>query len=167
MLVPFKDWLAEQEHKRPPLIFFAEWMCIFVLVLPFWVLVLVHIQGSVWSLAGSIAIASVYASGFVYARLLQVAPCRKCGAPLTLTLQELERRTVHQIEKVIEIERGGEEWYGHYLDIYSRRYFVEIVKYRCRWCGSVWNERIEDAAEKYKLVRTIEVKDGGEQGVRD
>src|SRR5512142_673737 len=118
MLVPFKDWLDEQEHKRPPLIFFAEWTLVFVLVLPFWVFVLLQIQGSAWSLAAFIGLSSVYASGLVYARLLKVAPCRKCGAPLSLTQQELGRRTLHRIEKCIEIERGGEEWYGHYLDIY-------------------------------------------------
>ena len=159
MLVPFKDWLAEQEHKRPPLIFFAEWAFVFALALPFWVVILVQMQGPKWSLVGSIALASVYASGLVYSRLLKLAPCRKCGAPLALTQHELGRRTIHEIEKCIEIERGGEEWYGHYLDIYSRRYSVEIVKLRCRWCGKVWEERVEDAAEAYKLVRTIEVKD--------
>lgn len=159
MLVPFKDWLDEQEHKRPPLVFFAEWALVFALALPFWVVILLEIQGRGWSLAGSIAFASLYASGMVYVRLLKVAPCRKCGAPLSLTQETLGRRTIHQIEKCIEIERGGEEWYGHFLDIYSRRYSVEIVKYRCRWCGRVWDERVEDAAEQYKLVRTIEVKD--------
>ena len=159
MLVPFKDVLAELEHKRPPLVFFAEWILVFALAFPFWTAFLQEVQGQRWSFAAAIAFASLYASGMVYVRLLKVSPCAKCAAPLALTEQVLGVRPLHQVEKCIEIKRGGKEWYGHFLDIYTRCYTVQIVRCRCRWCGRVWDERVETAAEGYKLIHTIEVKE--------
>ena len=159
LITPFKDWLAEQEHKRPPLIFLLEWLLVFALAMPFWVVLLLEIRNSPWLIAGAAAFSSLYASAFVYVRLMGLAACRKCRAPLALTEQELGRRPVHEEERCLEIEHGGEEWYGHYVDLYARRYRVEIVKYRCRWCKSVWEQRMAIPADEYTLIRTIEVED--------
>ncbi len=158
-VTPFRDWLVEQERKRRPPIFLLEWLSIFTVSLLFWVILLLEIRSSVWSLAAAAAISSVYASGFVYIRLLKLTTCEKCKSPLALSQQVIGRRYVHEEEKCLEIEHGGEEWYGHFIDLYSRRYRVEIVKHRCRWCRSVWESATIEPVGDYVLVRTIELKD--------
>jgi len=159
LITPFRDWLVEQENRRGPLFFLLEWLMIFAIALAFWVTLLLEIHSSLWSVAAAAAVSSLYASGFVYIRLLRLSACRKCHTPLALSQQEIGRRYVHEMEKCLEIERGGEEWYGHFIDLYSRQYRVEIVKYRCRRCNRVWEKITEEPAADYELVRTIDIKD--------
>jgi hypothetical protein len=159
LVTPFRDWLAEQEHKRGPLFFLLEWLSMFAMALSFWVILLLEIHNSSWSVAAAAAISSLYASAFLYSRLLGLSACRKCHSPLALSQQEIGRRCVQDRERCLEIERGGEEWYGHFIDLYSRHYRIEIIKYRCRWCNRVWEQSIEEPAGDFELVRTIDVKD--------
>ena len=159
LIAPFRDWLVEQENKRGHLFFLLEWLMIFAVALAFWVVLLLEIHSTLWSVAAAAAVSSLYASCFTYLRLLRLSVCRKCRAPLALSQQEIGRRYVHETEKCLEIERGGEEWYGHFIDLYSRRYRVEIVKFRCRRCHRVWEQLAEEPAADYELVRTAEVKD--------
>jgi membrane protein implicated in regulation of membrane protease activity len=158
-VTPFRDWLGEQERKGRPLTFLLEWLSIFAVALLFWIVLFLEVGTSFWSLAAAAALSSVYASGFVYVRLLQLTTCEKCKSPLALSQQVIGKRTVHQEEKCLEIEHGGEEWYGHFIDLYSRQYRVEIVKYRCRWCHSIWERVTIEPVDDYVLVRTIELKD--------
>lgn len=160
MLVrPFRDWLVEQENRRGPLFFLLEWLILFAIALVFWSILLFEVQGLPWSLVAGAAVASVYASGTVYLRVLGFRKCRKCRSSLAISGQELSRRHVRDVERCLEIERGGEEWYGHFLDLYSRRSRIEIVKYRCRRCNRTWEQTTEEPDGDYKLVRTIELKD--------
>jgi hypothetical protein len=159
LIRPFRDWLAEQERRRRPLIFVFEWLGIFALSLTFWTVLFLELHPLAWSMAAAGAVASLYSSAFVYVRLLALTTCRKCKSSLALSRDEISRRYVHEIERCLEIEHGGEEWYGHFIDLYSRRYRTEIVRYRCRRCHSVWDEETELPVSDYVLVRTIELKD--------
>ena len=159
LITPFRDWLVEQEHKRGPLFLLLEWLIIFATALSFWTILLLEIHNSPRSLVAAAAISSVYASAFLYIRLRGRSACRKCRSPLAFSQQEIHRRYVQDRERILEIERGGEEWYGHFIDLYSRNYRIEIVKYRCRRCNRVWEQSIEEPAGDYELVRTINVKD--------
>ncbi len=158
-VTPFGDWLTEHEHSRGPLFFLLEWLIIFAIALTFWTVLLLEIRRSLWGVAAAVAISSLYASAFLCIRLLGQSTCRKCRSPLAISQQEIGRRHVQDRERCLEIERGGEEWYGHCIDLYSRRYRTEIVKYRCRRCHRVWELTIEEPAGDYVLVRTIDVKD--------
>jgi hypothetical protein len=159
LITPFRDWLVEQENRRGTLFFLVEWLIIFAVALAFWVILLLEIHGSPWSVAAAAAISSLYASVCVYIRLLRLSACRKCHIPLALGQQEIGRRYVQDRERCLEIERGGEEWYGHFIDLYTRHYRIEVVKYRCRRCNRVWEKSTEEPAGNYELVRTINVKD--------
>jgi hypothetical protein len=156
---PFRDWLAEQERRRRPDIFLIEWLLVFALALLFWAVLFLAIGTTVWSVVAAVAVSSLYASGFVYVRLLEQDTCGRCGSPLALTQQVIGRRYLHEVEKCLEIERGGEEWYGHFIDLYARRFRVEVVKYRCRRCGSVWEKVTLEPLCDFELVRTIPIKD--------
>ncbi len=155
----FRDWLSEQEHRRGALVYLVEWLVVFACALLFWAILILAIRPSMWSLAVAAAVSSVYASATVYIRLMKAAACRKCHTPLALGQEILARRHVRDVERCLEIERGGEEWYGHYLDLYSRQVRVEIVKYRCRRCHAVWEETTMIPDSDYALIRTIDVKD--------
>jgi len=156
---PLRDWLSEQERKRGPLAFLVEWLFVFSAALVFWIVLLLEMGTARWSIAAAIAVSSVYASGFVYLRLLKHSTCGKCNSPLVLTQQVLGRRYLKEEERCLEIERGGEEWYGHFIDLYSKRYRIEVVKYRCRRCGVIWERVTPEPVCEYELVRTIELKD--------
>jgi hypothetical protein len=159
LITPFRDWIAEQENKRGPHFFLLEWLIVFAIAMAFWAILLLELHRSPWSVAGAAAISSLYASGLVYIRLLRLSACGKCHSPLALSQQEIGRRYVRERERCLEIERGGEQWYGHFIDLYSRRYHVEIVKYRCRRCNRIWEHLTEEPAGDYELLRTINLKD--------
>jgi len=158
-VTPFRDWLVEKERKGRPIVFLLEWLAAFMIAVVFWVVLLLELGSSFWSLAAAATISSVYASGFVYIRLLRFTACEKCHSPLAFSQQAIGRRYVHHQEKCLEIEHGGEEWYGHFIDLYSRPYRVEIIKYRCRRCHAVWERVTMEPAGDYVLVKTIKVKD--------
>jgi hypothetical protein len=155
----FRDWLAEQERKRGSLVFLLEWLGVFLCALFFWTILILEIRPSVWSLAPAAAISSVYASGTVYVRLLKATACRKCHSSLAFSQEIVGRRHVRDVEKCVEIERGGQQWYGHFIDLYARRYRIEIIKYRCRRCHAIWEETTAVPDSDYELIRTIDVKD--------
>ncbi len=157
--VSLRDWLAEQEHRKGPVVYLLEWLAVFAAAMLFWTVLILEIRASAWSLAMAAAISSIYASATVYLRLMRSTACRKCHSWLAVTGETLSRRHVRDVERVLEIERGGEEWYGHYLDIYSRQVRIEIVKYRCRRCRAVWEETTLVPDSDYELIRTIDVKD--------
>jgi RNase P subunit RPR2 len=158
LVTPFRTWLVEQEQRRRPLIFLLEWLGAFALSMSFWTPLVLKIQASSWSIAAAFAMSSVYASGLVYVRLLKLATCKRCHSPLIFS-QEMSRRFVRELERCLEIERGGQEWCGHFIDLYSRRYRIEIVKYRCRRCHTIWQRESEIPNGEYELVRTMEVLD--------
>ncbi len=153
------DWLVEQERKKSPSIFLLEWVSIFAIAWLFWTCLFFQFHVSVSSVAASAAVSTLYACGFVYIRLFKETGCKKCKNPLPFSREEIGRRYVHNEERCVEIEHGGVEWSEHFIDIYSRVYRVEIVRFRCRRCRSVWDEREQSPASDYKLVRTIDLKD--------
>lgn len=159
LISPFQDWLAEQETKRGPLFYLFEWLVIFTIALLFWTILIEELRRSAWNLAAAAAVSSLYASFVIYPRLFRLSACSKCHSPLAITRQEVGRRHVSDTERCVEILHGGEEWYGHFIDLYTRPYRVEIIKYRCRHCGHVWERLTEEPGGKYILVRTIDVKD--------
>ena len=152
-------WLSEREHKPQSLIFLFEWLSTFALAWLFWLLLFHELEVSVRSTAAATSLAALYACVFVYFRLFPVTRCTKCRSLLPLIREEIGRRSTHEEEMSLKIERGGEEYWGHFIDIYHRIYTVDIVKFRCTRCGAVW-ETVEHVPESdYRLVRTIKVKD--------
>ncbi len=125
LITPFRDWLVEQEDKRGPLFFLLEWLMIFAAALAFWISVLLQIHSLPWSAVEAAAASSVYAAAFIYLRLCGRSACRTCHSPLALSQQEMGRRHIQDRERCVEIERGGEEWYGH-----SSTYIPGIIALR-------------------------------------
>ncbi len=158
-IMPFREWLREQENRRGPLFFLFEWLIVFTIALAFWAVLLLEIRRSAWNLAAAAGVSSLYASAVVYMRLLRLSSCTRCHSPLAVTKQEIGRRHVQDRERCLEIERGGEEWDGHFIDLYSRQYRIDIVKYRCRRCHRTWEHSTEEPAGDYELIRTIKIGD--------
>ena len=159
MIRSIPEWLVEQEHKRSRLVFVLEWLFIFAFALLFWIIIFYKIHASQLSMAAALAVASFYASGVVYLRLIRETGCQKCKSLLPLSREVVSRRHVRDEERCFEIVRGGEEWDGHFIDLYSRNYRVDIVRVRCRRCRAKWDEVEVFPTSDYKLVRTIDVKD--------
>jgi hypothetical protein len=153
------NWLLEQEHKKKPSIFLLEWLSIFVFALLFWTFLFLELENSFWSTAAAATISAFYAFGFVYLRLFPITRCKKCNSLLPLVREEIDRRHIHDEEKCLEIEHGGEDYWRHFIDLYYRIYRVDIVRFRCRRCKAVWDETEEIPVSNYKFVRTINVKD--------
>jgi len=153
-----RDWLKEQEQKNRS-IFLVEWVSAFALALVFWTILFYEVQISLWSTAAATIISALYACVFIYLRLFPITRCRKCKSLLPLVREEVSRRHIHDEEKCLEIERGGEDYWQHFIDLYYRIYRVEIVKFRCRRCHRMWEEVERSPASDFKFVRTISIKD--------
>jgi hypothetical protein len=153
------DWLIEQEHKKKPSIFLLEWVSTFAFAFLFWIILFTELEYSSRSVTAAATISSLYACGFVYLRIFPITRCKKCHSLLPLVRQEIGRRHIHDEEKCLEIERGGVEYWGHFIDIYNRIYRTDIVRFRCRRCKAVWEEVEQSPASKYRFVRSIKVKD--------
>ena len=153
------SWLSEQEHNRQSRIFLLEWLSTFAVAWLFWLLIFREFDASARSTAAAVAIAAFYASVFVYFRLFPLTRCTKCSSLLPLIREEIGRRHLHEEETSLEIERGGEEYWGHFIDLYHRIYAVDIVRFRCTRCGAVWDTVERVPASYYSLVRTIRIKD--------
>jgi uncharacterized protein with PIN domain len=153
------EWLKEQEQKRNRSIFLLEWILVFACALPFWIILFLKLEKSVWSPAAAALMSTVYACGFVYARLHPLTNCEKCRSPLPLIRREIDRRHLRDEEQCLEIVRGGEEYWEHFIEIYNRIERVEMVRFRCVKCKAVWDEVQHRPASKYEYVRTIKVKD--------
>ena len=135
-----------------------EWLSIFAFGLLFWTMVFFEIHASIKSVAAAAAVSCVYSSSLVYLRLWQLTACKKCTILLAFSRREMGRRHVRDAERCLEIERGGDEWYEHFIDLYSRQVRVEIVRYHCRRCRATWEEVQEFPLTDYELVRTIDLK---------
>jgi hypothetical protein len=153
------EWLREQEQKRNRSIFLLEWMLVFACALLFWIVLFLKLERSIWSIPAAALMSALYACGFVYVRLHPLTNCRKCRSPLPLIRKEIDRRHLRDEEQCLEIVRGGEEYCGHYIEIYNRVYRVEMVRFRCVQCKAVWDEVEHLPVSKYEYVRTIMVKD--------
>ena len=152
------DWLLEQERKKKSAIFLLEGLSIFVFAALFWAFLFQDLETSVRSTA-VVSISMLYACGFVYIRLFPLTKCKKCKSPLPLAKEEVSRRYARDMETCLEIEHGGEEYWGHFIDLYYRIYHVDIVRFRCRRCHAVWDEMEWVPVAKYKMIRRINVKD--------
>jgi|SRR5271157_1075123 len=115
------DWLLKQEHKKKPVIFLLEWLCIFVFASLFLAFLFQDLEISVRSTA-VVSISILYACGFVYIRLFPLTKCKKCKSPLPLAREEVSRRHARDMETCLEIEHGGEEYWGHFINLYYRIY---------------------------------------------
>ena len=153
------DWLIEQERKKPHSIFLLEWLSTFAVIFLFWNFLFFKLENSLRSTAAAATISALYACGFVYLRIYPITRCKKCHSLLPLIRKEIGRRHIHDEEKCLEIEHGGEDYWKHFIDLYHRIYRVELVKFRCRRCKAVWEEVEQAPASEYKFVRTIDVKD--------
>ncbi len=154
------DWLTAQERKRSLSIFLLEWLFLFALALLFWTLLFFKVHPSFTSAVTAVVLSSLYACTLIYARLLSVTRCRKCKGLLPLGQEEIGRRHIHDEERCVEVEHGGSESIGHWIDTYSGIDRVEMVRYRCRRCHSVWDEMERSMASSYKLIRRTNLKGG-------
>jgi hypothetical protein len=153
------DWLKEQERKKGHSIFLLEWASIFAFAFLFWTFLFLELENSFRLTPAAASISILYACGLVYLRIFPITRCKKCNSLLPLVREEVGRRRIHDEEKCLEIEHGGEEYWGHFIDLYYRIYHVDVVRFHCRRCKAVWEEVEQAPASDYKFVRTIEVKD--------
>ena len=149
------EWLREQEQKKNRSIFLLEWILAFACALLFWIVLFLKLEKTIGSIAAAALISTIYACGFVYVRLHPLTNCNKCHTLLPLVRKEIDRRHLRDEEKCVEIVRGGEEYWGHFIEIYNRVYRVEMVRFRCVKCKAVWDEVEHLPASKYKYVRTM------------
>jgi uncharacterized protein with PIN domain len=154
-----RDWLKELERKKTTAIFLLEWLSTFAVAFLFWNFLFFELENSIRSTSAAATISALYACGFVYLRLYPITRCKKCNSLLPLVREEIGRRRIHDEEKVLEIEHGGEDYWRHFIDLYYRIYRVELVRFRCKRCKAVWEEVEQNPASEYKFVRTIDVKD--------
>ena len=159
MFKSVSDWLLEQEHKKKPAIFLLEWLSIFVFAELFWAFLFHELETSIRFAVVATAISMLYACGFVYIRLFPLTKCKKCSSLLPLVREEVSRRHAREMETCLEIEHGGEEYWGHFIDLYYRIFRVDIVRFRCRRCHAVWDEMERVPAADYKMIRRINIKD--------
>ena len=153
------DWLKEQEHKKSHSIFLLEWVSTFAFAFLFWYFLFLALENSFRSISAAATMSALYACGFVYLRIYPITRCKKCTSLLPLVRKEIGRRYIHDEEKCLEIEHGGEDYWRHFIDLYCRVYRVDIVRFRCRRCKAEWDEMEQASASEYRFVRTIEVKD--------
>ncbi len=151
------SWLNEQERKRWPPVFIAEWLFVFALAGVIWTATLSMWERSQPSMVMVALIAGLYASAIVYPRLFNATGCAKCHSPLPLLRQELDRQHVRDREECVEVERGGEAWGKYCLQLYQRTLRVDRVRFSCRRCGRTWQQMEESPASDYKLIRTIDI----------
>jgi hypothetical protein len=151
------DWFLKQEHRMNPAIFVLEWVSIFIPAFFFWTVVFSRLQASHPSLAEVGTVSAFYGSAVVYFRLLRETGCKKCHSLLPLQVEEVSRRHVRDEERTLEVERGGEAWGKHFLDVYVRIYEVAIVRLRCRRCQAVWDETKISPSSGYRRVRTLDL----------
>jgi hypothetical protein len=154
-----KDWLSELENKKSPAVFVGEWLFSFALSALFWSIVFFEAEAPVQSTASAVAIATVYAFAIVYVRLLPLTRCKKCNGLVPLAREEIGRRHLHERERCLEVEHGGEQYWGHYIELYYKIYRVDVVRYRCRMCHAVWEVREESSTSDFRYARTIQIKD--------
>ena len=155
---PFEHWLTTEEHKRGHTIFIVEWLSIFAIAWLFWSLMFHAAPGALPPALAATLLSALYACCMVYGRLLDATGCRKCASPLPLLRQEVDRRHTRAEEQCIELEFGGKEWDQHFVHLYRRICHADIVTFRCRRCGRVWEEKVELPGSGYKLVRRMDLK---------
>jgi len=153
------DWLSEQERRKKSSIFFWEWILFFAIAAFFWTFLFRGLGASFRSTAAAAIVSALYACGFVYLRVFPLTRCKKCNSLLPFLRTEISRRQVRDMEMCLEQEHGGEEYWGHFIDLYYRVYRADIVRFRCRRCHAVWDETEWVPSSDYKLVRRINVKD--------
>lgn len=153
---PFETWLLTQEHKKVPTIFLGEWLLLFAAAWFFWSVMFLSAPGDVAPGVAATLVAILYATCMIYGRLLRITGCRKCSNPMPFLRQETGRRHMRDHEECLEVQYGGEEWGQHMIQIYSRILRTDLVTYRCRKCGQVWEEKIELPGSGYKLTRRVD-----------
>ncbi len=150
-------WISEQETKRRPLVFIAEFLFVFALAAVIWTATLSMWEHRQPSMVLVALVSGFYGTAIVYPRLFNATSCQKCHSLLPLLREELDRQHVRDREDCVEVERGGEAWGQYSLQLYQRTLRVDRVRFRCRRCRRTWEQMEESPASDYQLVRTIHV----------
>ncbi len=154
---PFENWITIQEHRRSHTIFLVEWLAIFGMAWLFWSAMFILAPGSIPAGLAATALSGLYATCLIYGRLMNVTGCRKCGNGLPFTRKEVGRRHLHDEERCVELEYGGEDYDQHFINVYCKVSRSDMVTYQCRACEQMWEERIELPGSGYKLVRHVDL----------
>ncbi len=150
---PFQSWLSVQEHRRSHLVFLVEWVSIFAIAWLFWSLMFRLAPGSIAPERAGIAVAALYATSLIYGRLLRATGCQKCTNPLPFLRVEVGRHRLPDQEDCMEVQYGAEEYGQEMMQVYCRVVRADMVTYRCRSCGQMWEERVELPSSGYRRVR--------------
>ena len=153
---PFQSWLAVQERRRSYLMFLLEWLALFAMAWMFWSVMFWAAPGSMPPRVAAIAVSVLYATCLIYGRLLRATGCRKCSSASPFVRQEVGRRRLPDQEDCMEVQYGAEEYGQETMQVYSRVVRAEMVTYRCRDCGQLWQERVELPGPGYQLVRRVD-----------
>src|SRR5512140_1214358 len=155
---PFQSWLAVQERRRSHVVFLVEWTALFVLAWLFWSVMFWAAPGSVPPKLAAVAVSALYATCMIYGRLLRATGCKKCATALPFQRKEVGRRRLPDQEDCMEIQYGAEEYGQEMVQVYCRVVKADMVTYRCRSCGQMWEERIQLPGADYQLVRRTVVR---------
>jgi len=98
------------------------------------------------------AVSGLYATCLIYGRLVRTTGCRKCSNPMSFLRRELSRRHVRDSEECYEIQAGGYDVDRDAVEVDCRVVRTDIVTYRCRKCGQVWEEKVELPGSGYHPV---------------
>ncbi len=155
---PFQSWLSVQERRRTHLIFLVEWLSMFAIAWFFWYILFRLAPGSIPPRTAAIAVSALYATAVIYGRLLRATGCRRCANPLPFLRVEVGRHRLPDQEDCIEVQYGAEEYGQELIQVYCQVVRADMVTYRCRSCGQMWEERVEHPGQGYQLVRRADRK---------
>ena len=150
---PLQSWLAVQERRRSRLVFLVEWTAIFAIGWLFWSVMFRLAPGSIPPTVAALVVSALYASCAIYGRLLRATGCGKCASPLPFLRREVGRRRMPDQEDCMEVQYGGEDYGISVMQVYCRVVRADMVTYRCRSCGQMWEERVQLPGSSYQLVR--------------
>lgn len=149
---PFQAWLAVLERRKSGLMFLVEWSALFALAWMFWSVMFWAAPGIMSPKVAAIAVSALYATAMIYGRVLHATGCKRCSSPLPFLRKEIGRRRLPDQEDCMEVQYGAEEYGQVMVQDYYRVVRSDMVTYRCRTCGQMWEERIELPGTQYQPV---------------
>jgi hypothetical protein len=153
------DWFTEREQKMKPLAFMIEWVFMFILALMACALFFFS-QGKLAETAMvSTAISALLACVFVYVRMFKATGCDKCGSPLPLLREEVDRKHIRDARKFLELARSWSQGPASMADIYSKICRIEKVRFRCKRCKHEWAEEQQTSLSMYRFHHSINLND--------
>ncbi len=138
--------------------FLIEWLAIFAIAWLFWSIMFWAAPGSVPPKTAAMVVSGLYATVAIYGRVWRATGCRRCANPLPFLRKEAGRRRLPDQEDCIEVQYGGEDYTLTSIQVYCRVVHADMVTYRCRSCGQMWEEKVQLPGPGYQFVRRTDTR---------